>query len=315
MLSAYMLQYFQSFPILFEKRLLTSYTLRKSFMKKEAYPMAVAFALTMAEDRILRGDLFRAEEGKKGTLIVCHGYKGFKDWGFFPYIGQKLSQKFDVITFNFSHNGVGDNLLDFTELEKFAGNTYSRELEDLDFLICALHDGRVTGVTQVAEKPLFLLGHSRGAGVSLLYAFDHPGEIAGVVSWNGITDVDLFTAEEKEDMRTKGRAYVRNARTNQQMPLDVEILQDLERNRDRFAILQRVKDADVPIVLIQGTDDGKRLQEGSARLTEIRPDIPWLRVAGGNHTFCAGHPFQGTTEPLEEAIRLTEAWLVERTEA
>lgn len=38
------------------------------------------------------------------------------------------SEHYDVITFNFSHNGVGENLLEFTELETFAVNTYSCEL-------------------------------------------------------------------------------------------------------------------------------------------------------------------------------------------
>lgn len=89
-----------------------------------------------------------------------------------------------------------------------------------------------------------------GAGVCLIYACDHPGEVSGVVNWNGITNVDLFTDEEKEAMRTTGRGYVRNARTGQEMPLDRELLDDLEANRERFNILKGVPETKVPVLLV-----------------------------------------------------------------
>ncbi|MCK5087881.1 MAG: alpha/beta hydrolase, partial [Melioribacteraceae bacterium] len=45
----------------------------------------------------------------RNCLIYIHGFKGFKDWGFVPYIGEYFANKgFFVITFNFSHNGIGE---------------------------------------------------------------------------------------------------------------------------------------------------------------------------------------------------------------
>ncbi|WP_040948488.1 alpha/beta hydrolase family protein [Gorillibacterium massiliense] len=272
--------------------------------------MSQSFTLRMAEDRFLRGNLYKAKEECQGLLLICHGYKGFKDWGFFPYASHRLSQHFDTVVFNFSHNGVGADLTEFTELEKFAGNTFSREQEDIRFILSALEKGEVEDYRHAKDKPIFLLGHSRGGGNALIYAFDHPHDIAGVVSWNGITDTDLFSHQQKEDMRKNGRAYILNSRTKQMMPLNQEILDDLEANRDRFNILERAKQSPVPIVLIQGTEDGRNLQEGSSRLTAIRPDIPWRRITGANHTFRTVHPFQGTTSYLDEAIMLTEDWLL-----
>ena len=62
-------------------------------------------------------------------LIFVHGFKGFKDWGFGPYIGDYFAEKgFFVITFNFSHNGIGEGKTEFGELEKFAQNTFSLEV-------------------------------------------------------------------------------------------------------------------------------------------------------------------------------------------
>jgi alpha-beta hydrolase superfamily lysophospholipase len=225
----------------------------------------------------------------------------------FPYAAEKLSAHgLDAVTFNFSHNGVGENPHEFTELEKFAKNTYSRELEDLDKLIGTVRENKLFPAD---GKPLFLLGHSRGAGVSLIHAFDHPGDIAGVISWNGIAAVDIFSKENKDEMRTKGRTYTLNARTKQNMPLDKEILDDMERNKERFDIVERIKNAAVPIVLIQGTDDHQRLKEGSAKLAAANPAVQWIQVPGGNHTFNAVHPFQGETEPLRLAIEHTKAFV------
>lgn len=68
--------------------------------------MRIAFQLAKNPGRIIRGDVFPAKSKARGTLVICHGFKGFKDWGMFPYVGEKLSAWLDVITFNFSHNGV-----------------------------------------------------------------------------------------------------------------------------------------------------------------------------------------------------------------
>ncbi|WP_260982057.1 S9 family peptidase [Paenibacillus sp. 32O-W] len=272
--------------------------------------MSVSIEWSMAADRKIRADFYPAERESVGTLLVCHGFKGFKDWGFFPYIGKKLSHKLDVIVFNFSHNGIGENGTDFTELDKFALNTYSRELEDLDFVVHAVRDGLFPEEKRPQTAPLFVLGHSRGAGVALIYALDHPDRISGVVSWNGITHPDFFEHKVKEQINANGIGYVVNARTGQQMPLSKEILDDMERNADRYDIVGRAKGSRLPILLVQGTEDYARLVEGSKKLLQARPDIEWHRVEGGTHAFNVVHPFQGTSEPLEEALRVSSDWIM-----
>lgn len=270
--------------------------------------MPIPFQLPLAPERIIRGDFFPARNKPQGTLVVCHGFKGFKDWAFFPYVGETLSEDLNVITFNFSHNGVGEDLTQFSELEKFARNTYSMELDDLENLFTHIRNRSLPlppEITQVAE-PVILLGHSRGGGVSLIFAFDHPDWVKGVISWNGIADVDLFTDEQKEEMRKKGRSSVLNARTGQHLPLDRVILDDMEANRERFNIINRAKTAPVPIVLIQGTEDHPRLLSGSEKLVEANPKIRWIKIEGGNHTFNAVHPFSQVPQALTEALKHTK---------
>lgn len=257
----------------------------------------IPFKLHISEQRVVRGDIYKAKiEPSKGTLLLCHGYKGFKNWGMFPHVANELADVVDVVALNFSHNGVGENLMDFTELDKFARDTYSRDLEDIQAVIADIHKHETT------TKRILLLGHSRGAGVSLIYALDHPEDIAGVISWNGIANVDLLTTENRAEMRATGRSYTLNGRTKQMMPLDLEILEDMERNQERFDIIGRVSGAAFPITLIQGTNDGERGIRGSEKLVANKSDIHWVRIPEGNHTFGSVHPFQGETQPLREAI-------------
>lgn len=272
--------------------------------------MPINFNLPLEGGHMLRCSRFPAQEEAASLIIIAHGYKGFKDWGMFPYVAEQLSKHHEVVTFNFSHNGIGDNPFEFTELEHFAVNTYERELNDIDSLIAHLHQEE-----KLRSLPLFLLGHSRGAGVSLVYALDHPDAVTGVLSWNGVTNLDVFSDSQKREMRENGRSCVMNGRTGQQMPLDVVILEDMNRQHERYNILGRISSATFKIALIQGSDDGAHLRHGSSRLVSIRPDIPWIHIPGGNHTFNTVHPFQGTTAPLEEALKASLLFIAQTLSA
>ncbi|MEK3866568.1 alpha/beta fold hydrolase [Paenibacillus sp. FSL H7-0716] len=258
------------------------------------------FEIPAGDGAVLRCSHFPAQGKAKSVIVIAHGYKGFKDWGMFPYIATTLSQEHEVITFNFSHAGIGEDLLHFTELEKFARNTYRRSLKDMEILLSYLSQHPKFG-----SLPLFLLGHSLGGGICLVYTLDHPDEISGVISWNGVTKLDLLTEEQKQQMKETGRTYVLNGRTGQQMPLDAVILEDMENNKERYNILERIQKASFPVVLIQGSQDGVHLRQGSEHLIKLRPDISWVQVPEGNHTFNTVHPFAGTTPPLELAIAAT----------
>lgn len=269
--------------------------------------MQQSFTLELGkEDRVIRGEVTISDLAKPlPVLIVCHGFKGFKNWGFFPTLAGKLAEAgFAVITFNFSMNGVGKDLEHFTELDKFAHLTFSREQEDISFLLYQLKKGNLPFAEAMDGSRLGIMGHSRGGGNSLIFALDH-SEIQAVAIWNSISRVDFFDETLLAELKEKGVAHIYNARTGQQMPIDREVWEDIEENKERYNILGRLPELHCPLLIIQGDQDIPGFYEGAQRMAEAAPQATLHVIPDANHTMGAVHPFAGMTPHLEEAIRET----------
>ena len=76
------------------------------------------FAIPSRDGYPLRGDA-RYQDGLGDgapAVVICHGFKGFKDWGFFPEVAAALAASgYLAISFNFSGSGIGSDLCDFTD--------------------------------------------------------------------------------------------------------------------------------------------------------------------------------------------------------
>jgi ATP:cob(I)alamin adenosyltransferase len=70
--------------------------------------------------RIRAGVLLPEGPPPDTAVVLVHGFKGFKDWGFFPHTAEALAADgHAAISLNFSLNGIGDRPTEFTELEAF----------------------------------------------------------------------------------------------------------------------------------------------------------------------------------------------------
>ncbi|MBD1370799.1 alpha/beta fold hydrolase [Hazenella sp. IB182357] len=259
------------------------------------------------QDRTIRGDVHIPTEAEHvPVLVLCHGFKGFKDWGFFPSLADQLKLAgFAVITFNFSMNGVGADLEHFTELDKFSMLTFSSEQEDLHRVLQALKNSEIPFTSHMNLNAIGLMGHSRGGGNSLIYTLNHPTMIQAVTVWNSISQAKFFSNALIEELNRNGEAYIENARTNQKMPMKKEIIEDIEKNQDAFSILARVHQFPCPLQFIQADQDVLQLREGVSQLHQKCPSsiLHWIEETG--HTFGATHPFKEITKPLAEAIHET----------
>ena len=273
--------------------------------------MSKDFILNTARNEQLHITAYGLENLKsKACLIFVHGFKGFKDWGFGPYLGEYFgSNGFFVLTFNFSHNGIGDKLTEFTELDKFAQNTFSLEIEELSELISAYLNGYFGAIS---NKKIGLLGHSRGGAISLLTA-RQINDVNAVAVWSSISKLDRYSDKQKEKWREKGYFEVFNTRTRQKMKLNLSLLEDIEKNGNNSLNLEKaVRELGRPLLIAHGEQDmavpikeAEQLHEWSNKnITEFH------RISSVGHTFNMKHPFEGSNSKFEELLEITKNFFI-----
>jgi uncharacterized protein len=277
--------------------------------------MKQSFQLVRKEGLTIRGDVYLegTDPYRKPVIIICHGFKGFKDWGMFPTAGEYLAEHgFITITFNFSGNGIGEDLENFTELEKFGRNTYQQELSDLDFIIQMLKEGRLPYAEHTDASRIGLVGHSKGGGDAILYTTSYPGNIRAAVTWNGIAHVDVFGQEIRKQVEESQIGYILNGRTGQKMPIEKAVLQDIDINARQYDLLSRVAEMEQPLLIIQGRNDSDRLVRGAESLKQHARNARLHWIEGAGHTFNTVHPFNGNTPELLQALEVTAGFFREQ---
>ncbi len=269
--------------------------------------MSKDFIFTTSRNELLRITAYGIENlGFSACIILVHGFKGFKDWGFGPYMAEYFAKcGFFVLSFNFSHNGVGDNLTEFIELEKFAQNSFSLEIEELSELIFAYLNGFFGNSD---NKKIGLLGHSRGGAISLLTSY-RLKKINVVAVWSTISKLDRYSERQKDKWRRTGVFEVFNSRTRQKMKLNLSLLEDIEKNKNDILNLERaVKELNRPLMIIHGEQDlavsikeAEQLYEWSNKnFTEF------YKIPNTGHTLGMKHPFEGSNLLFDELLSKTK---------
>ncbi len=248
---------------------------------------------------------FKETGAKKPLILFAHGFKGFKDWGCFPYLLDRLADSgFFCASFNFSYNGTGEapeDQSEFTRLDLFAKNTFTRELDDLGDVIDFLEEN--SGNYEYDFEKLYLLGHSRGGGISILKAGED-SRVKKLAVLASVSSFDRYSDVLKTKWKEAGFFEVLNSRTNQVMRMDYTLIDDLEKNFKRLDIRESVSRINVPVLLIHGTQDlsvdYSNAEDLFSRSNKNNTTLKLLDNTG--HTFGAVHPFAGTTKALEEVI-------------
>ncbi len=272
--------------------------------------MRKSFTLINNSDEYIRGDLrYREDVRDAPAIILCHGFKGFKDWGFFPYVSEVLADAgYATVGFNFSRNGIGSDPLSFTELDKFADNHYSHELDDLHLVCQAIRDKKL-GDGIIDTNKIGMLGHSRGGGICLLYCHRNGG-VSALVTWASIAFVNRYTAEEIKLWKKNGFTEIENKRTKQIMRLNRILIDDIEKNKKDLDILNAASKIDLPVLIIHGEqDEAVPLDEGREIYNTLTtPEKQFEIIENASHTLNITHPMDSRSDQFETALDLTESW-------
>jgi len=259
------------------------------------------FTLPSHEALPIRGDI-DAPPDPSALVVIVHGFKGFKDWGFFPWLAEQLcNDGYAAVRFNMSRSGIGENPETFDRLDLFAGDTYTTQLHDLH--IAVAHAQR-----EYPSLPTFLLGHSRGGGIALLGARD-VDDLAGVVTWSAISRVHRWDTATIQRWRTDGALYVENARTKQRMRLSTAMLDDVEAHPDRLDIGAAAEALEVPLLVLHGGRDESVPPSEAETIASRAPDASKVIFANAGHTYNAIHPLVHVPFALNLAGVLTSRFI------
>ena len=274
------------------------------YIRSVATPTLRSFTLTGADGGPLRGTIRTAGE-TRAAVIICHGFKGFKDWGYFPVLADQLARAgFSAVSFNFSGSGVGEDGETFSEASRFGHMTYSAELNDLGQVVDAVANGSIG----LAPAGIGIVGHSMGGGVAILETA-RDSRIGALVTWAATAQFGrLWRPEQLREWRRSGRLDVVNQRTGDILPLYADILDDLERNAETLDVTRTASRIRVPWLIAHGTADETVPVDDAHTLHAANPGSTLLMLDDAGHTFGIKHPWSGSSKAFDRLHQATIEW-------
>ncbi|HYW34620.1 MAG TPA: alpha/beta fold hydrolase [Balneolaceae bacterium] len=248
------------------------------------------------------------------TILFLHGFKGFKNWGTFPAVCQRLSAAgFAVVAMNFSLNGIGENPLEFDRLDLFARETFSQDLDDIGSVLEGLHQTEITAGGQPLDPgKAGVLGHSRGGQTAIAAAAEY-AQIQCLVTWSAVADYNArWNPAMIDDWENEGVTYIKNGRTGQLMPMKKVVYDDARENADRVIALNRISELKCPALFIHSKGDEAVPYQDAQKLYETCPSTEkdLLLLDDSGHTFGGSHPFKEDKfpKPLQKAFSTSKNW-------
>lgn len=264
------------------------------------------FEIEGADGGPLRGDLYAAALASPRALLLCHGFRGYKDWGFIPLLASTIAtQGTPVAAFNMSGSGIAGPDGAFTERERFRKNTYAAELDDIHRVARWLRQRLDAG-----DPVLGLMGHSRGGAMALLYAASHP-EVRTVVSLAAPSRIGVWPEAAFEAWRAHRPHIVRDFRTRADLELGPEIYDDIVKCGAAYDLHRAAASLTIPFLVVQGDRDRSvPLEEGRTLASWGPREMTELAIIeNAGHSFQAGDKIRRTPPQLLEMIERVSAWV------
>lgn len=220
-------------------------------------------------------------------LVLLHGFKGYKDYGFIPVLAKALASAGILVhRFNSSTSGMTNDIDTFARPDLFALDTWNRQIEDVQCVMDAIQTGAIVG----AGLPLFLAGHSRGGATTILTAGRNPSlNLSGIITINAVDRCCGLDEQTKQQLLNTGSMTTPSARTGQQLPINATWLQDQLDSPDTHDVLALCTTINAPALIMQGTDDpGVDIPTGQRIADAIGTDLH--PIQGANHVLNMPNP-------------------------
>lgn len=245
---------------------------------------AETFTLEMEAGLKINGRVKTITNGiQKPAIVFAHGFRGFKDWAFWPDVVDRFAQLgYYTVIFDFSRIAAWEEALE--EQRIAAASTINQELLDIGAVVAQLKQGALPLAEEANPGQVALLGHSRSGGSAIIYASEHPGQLQAAIIWNG-------GASPAHALDDSGLTPVQRA-----------VAEDQQSQAARFDVGAHYARLTLPVLIVQGDKDSERLLSFVERARQLAPHQAYAYIPGANHTFGVTHPYEGPTDQLAAAI-------------
>lgn len=270
------------------------------------------FTIDITASDFISGDIYRANNISelKPIVLIIHGFKVHKQWGFFPYICDYFAQYGAIaICCNLSLNGYGSDSDTLIYPHKFASNTITRELSDIQNIMEFIQN-KGEGTIEDWDGRIFILGHSRGGALSILTARDFP-IISKVAVWNSIARFDRFSARQKALWREQGYIKAEHYKSPDSLCINSTYLDDLELYHERFSVVSALSNMDISLLIIHGEQDITVSKKDAEALASASKHLFGFNIIPSTgHTFGIRHPFSSSTNALQQVLEITRGFFL-----
>jgi len=244
-----------------------------------------------SDGRPILGDTHLPDGGidaAQGAVLLLHGFKGYKDYGFFPLLAARFAEAGLVAhRFNFSHSGMTNDLDTFARPDLFERDTWSKQVVDVVAVCAAIQSRALPG----AGLPLVIFGHSRGGVTALLAAVELGGVVDGLITAAAPHQACSLDAQQREQLRRSGRLASPSSRTGQTLYVGKAWLEEIEANPQRFDPVRAAGRVSCPHLILHGKDDPTVPWVAAHALHDAPGTNSTLEIIGGaQHTFNAPNP-------------------------
>lgn len=269
---------------------------------------ALYATVTPASGEVPRGPL----------LLILHGFKGFRNYSFLPWIAQSMSMHGVMsIRMDFSLNGMNGTSWMVQDTDAFARNTISREVDDVHDLLAAVELlDEFAYVRDHWDGRLFIVGHSRGGGITQVVTREllaqRPDLHLKSVVLNSVGTWLRWTPRQRELWARDGGMTFTNERTGQQLRMNMSYIDDLEQHAERLSLVEAARDCGRALQFIHAEAD---LTVPLTEIMNLRSTSQCLGdltvITNTTHTFGMTHPVDRITPGLVDMLTHVRTWLLQ----
>jgi alpha-beta hydrolase superfamily lysophospholipase len=268
----------------------------------------IDFEIPGAKGLPIVGTTHRPDKTPTAVVLIGHGFKGYKDYGFLPPLAQRLASEGRLVhRFNFSHSGMTHGHGPFDE-DLFRKDTWSRQIEDVQLLIGAIQAGDLEG----GGLPIILVGHSRGGVTMILAAGRHAEDpamshVRGIITLSAPADACGLSDAQRRIFHRDGCLESPSSRTGQKLLIDAAWLREQQADPEGHDLATQAGRLRVPVAVVHGLADQSVSPDDASLIAEAAGERAMMRlIQGADHVFNTPNPADPSRVPSPQLLEMEQ---------